>query len=637
MNISKIIHETVFLPIILVIFVLSVENITIWILDFVVSGINNYNDAILLNLQEILEYLILLIARGIGLIIIVKFARNKLGDEKIVKEDSRQLFLFIIASLIVLIGLLSFLISILESFSPLFTLSRRITFWPRLTDTGTMTDNFGILLILAILLLILTPVFEEYLFRKIVISGLRRNALGTGWIVIFSSLIYALPPTLVILVEYGEIQVGWNFLLKVFCGIILALVFLRTKRIRFSILVSSLFNLYFFSYYLVVYHPDFSQYEGLITMLISFLSLIGLLLFFIIIFDGIAASRESDKPLPKWMNDFLDYTFSTESNLRSLFACSVVLIPLIPYGLLLFVDHTVLYTDYSGELVRTVLKLAILVGIILISLKGSLMKEIPLEERTAKNISSKLIFLGYYRELRLNPRNKLLKLVKTPFRHIGVILLIFGAILPLIYVSMKATGTFEVIILWVADTNIEVTFFQSPFLSYIRGLTEFSSIIYFLPVQRVFSEVFYLFKHTNGKWYFLPDTFMSTPSDWIHGIMTAGMWFIFMFLFFFVIREYLRNRKLYAGIGVLGVLISETFWMLLVSGVGAASSQGGPPVAGTNSTLSLLIQTTFEIEEFLFLPIGLLFLGIAFFYLLTSGIRQRRREKKREEEGFASS
>jgi hypothetical protein len=71
-------------------------------------------------------------------------------------------------------------------------------------------------------------------------------------------------------------------------------------------------------------------------------------------------------------------------------------------------------------------------------------------------------------------------------------------------------------------------------------------------------------------------------------------------------------------------------WLLLVSGVATPSSQGGPPVAGTNSTLSILIQTTFEIDEFLLLPIGLILLVIAFLYINVLELRRRQRGKQIE-------
>ena len=69
--------------------------------------------------------------------------------------------------------------------------------------------------------------------------------------------------------------------------------------------------------------------------------------------------------MPPWLDSLLDFRFS-EDVLKPLLSSIIVLLPLIPFGLIIFVDHTILYRDLGGSFLRTFIKSFFLGVIVLI-------------------------------------------------------------------------------------------------------------------------------------------------------------------------------------------------------------------------------------------------------------------------------
>ncbi|MFX0171389.1 MAG: type II CAAX prenyl endopeptidase Rce1 family protein [Candidatus Hodarchaeota archaeon] len=629
MGIIQKIRESVFLPILIVFFVLSIELISISTLNILILSIQYLGNTTSLNIAGFFDYLIRVVALCVGIITLMIILKWKFQQDPNPEGAGKNAFTFLIVSLILFIGFLNFLMDSLKIFiQEILLLSEEVKSWPELYISVEIISDLSSLIVLVILLLIIVPIFEELLYRKTVILGLKRSNLGSGWLILFSSLIYALPPTLVYLVEYSDGQALWNFLIKITCGIILGLVFLRTNQVKYPIIMNSLLNLTTFSNYLSIYHPDISQFREFITIFLFILGLIGVFLFFVAVFEGVVALKDSRSNLPIWLNYLIEFNFSELKEIKTLLGTILFLVPIIPFGFYLFIDHTILYNDIGGVITKDVLKLGSLSCVFLVSIIGIKSNQRSFIEKTKLNSSLKPMILNYINEMRYNTRTNIKMIPQKAFQHLGFIFFIIGIVFPPFIISMAAKGIIQIAIIFWAETTIEMTFSQSPFYSYSRIYTESFSTFYFLGVQRTRIESFYLLRHTNGGWYFLPDTFMTQSGDWIHGLLTVGTWFLFLGLFLLVIHEYIHNRRSTAGVAILGVIITEVLWLLLSFGLGSIPAEGEHPGPPVNQTFSQIVQADFQFLDFLFLPIGLFALLIAFLILLVVGIRQRRRKKK---------
>jgi membrane protease YdiL (CAAX protease family) len=618
------IRDPFFLPILIVISVLSIELISVSILEIIVRGLETIDNTLSLSSNKSVDYLIRVITRGIGLIAVILIGKGKLLRDTSHKDMKEKLPIFLITSLILFIGFINFL---KEIFKGIFTLGWKIELWPELTFSSVIIDDLGNLLLLSFFLLVLTPVFEELLYRRIIIHSLKKNYIGNGWLILFSSLIYALPQTLLNLVEYSEGQAFLDFFLKFFIGVVLAIVFLRTNQIKYPIIMKSLLNLTFFIDYLIMYHQIISHFVEFLTLLLIILNLIGIFLFFVVIFDGVATLRESSSNLPIWLGYITDYRFSENSKLQALLGISVIILPIVPMGIVLFIDHTIIYNDLGGVLAKSAFKLPILSLLAFVSFIGIKSNRSLYEEAEEPNLVLRPIVTDYYLKMRNNYSTLIRQIPRIIFSHFSIILLFVGAIIPLFIFSMSATGLIQVAFLWV-ETKVEYIFGQSPFFSYSWVYTETKSSLFFLGVRKTTDEYLYFLKHNNGKWYFLPDTFMSHPGDWIHGLITVGTWFLFLILLAVSVREYINNRKLNAALTILGVIITDFLWLQFAFGLGSIPSEGESQPSLLSQTLLQFIETDFKVLSFLLLPIGLIVLLIAILVLLTIWIHQKRKDKR---------
>ena len=124
---------------------------------------------------------------------------------------------------------------------------------------GIKADElFGHLWFYLILLLIFNPVFEEILFRKLVLN--RLTPLGFKGAIIVSALLFALPH----LYSQGIAQVPYTFAI----GLVLAWITIKTGKLWPAILLHSLSNIYgaYLPMGLNLIHPLFTVLFVLFTM-----------------------------------------------------------------------------------------------------------------------------------------------------------------------------------------------------------------------------------------------------------------------------------------------------------------------------------------------------------------------------------
>ncbi|MFX1515182.1 MAG: type II CAAX prenyl endopeptidase Rce1 family protein [Promethearchaeota archaeon] len=615
------------LPVLTTLLVLSIESIVITLLELVILSSGLLNNLFLSYSEEFLNIVILTVAKGFGILVLVVFYTQKLRSGRI-KSSSEIKLLHLLGGTLLYVGCITFLMQNLNN--SLIIFPEKTPFfkvWPEIILSKILVEYMGYQIILLLALLIVIPIFEELLFRKVVITALLMKKMRYGWILIISSLCYAVYPFISNLVMYSEEQALWDFVIRLFSGIILSIIFIQTRKVKYTYLPRLLTNILIYIQFLTMFHPLFYPMRELYSLMLLITTSVGIIVLFYLIFDGIATYR-SKLSIPTWLDSFLDFQIS-EDILKPLLFSIIFILPIIPFGLILFIDHLVLYTDLGGILIKTIIKsfflgLAILICGYQIKTNNELFKAF-----SEPTISFTLMLKEKYRDLKENYAQMIRITPKVIFRHIGVIFLVLGAICPLFLFSMAATIFTRI---QYVGTIVEVDMYlntgQGPFFSFSRvEMRSWSPMIPIIPIPRQTEEMFYFLKHTNGQWNFLPDTFMAHPGDWIHGLMTVSTWFLILGLLSFVVIEYRRNRRITAGIGVFGILGAELLWYLFTMGLGSIPSGEEPPPPSTNQTMSQFLQMDFELTNFLILPLGLILFLIAATIILASGIWRHYKEK----------
>ncbi|MFX0122374.1 MAG: CPBP family intramembrane glutamic endopeptidase [Candidatus Hodarchaeota archaeon] len=626
MFLAKKITNHTLLPVLIVLLVLSIEAVVMAILEFIEFSFPLLDSNLLSYSDEFVDLVILTFSKGIGILVLILLLTQKVRPGEIKASPKINVHTTLIGVLIY-VGCIIFLIENLNSSLLIFPEKDPIIkVWPEIIMSRMSINYMGYQVILIFLLLFVLPIFEELLYRKAVIQALLMKQIKSGWILVISSLIYAISPFISNLVWYSETQALWDLTIRIISGLILAFFFLNTQKVKYPILLRSLVNCVIYFQFLTMFHPIFSPFKELYLFLILILTSIGIFIFFYLLFDGIATFRSSSS-LPPWSNSFLDFRFS-EDILKPLFSSILILLPLFPFGLIIFVDHTVIYGDYIGILIKTIIKISIL-GILILICGIQIKTNKELYEACSETNTSLVTFL----------QKKFLKIrdnftPRAVLHNFGILILVIGAIIPILIISMEATIFTSVPIIGrIIEINMEMATGQAPLLSFSQTrMTSQSNLFWMIPMQKTEETIIYFLKHTNGKWYFLPDTFMSHPGDWLHGLMTVGAWFLFLLLLYFMISEYMNQRKIVAGASSIALIVVELVWLLFTFGFGSIPAEAEPPTPTANQTISQLIRMDFEMQSFLILPLGLILLLLGTFIILIPGIQNYRRRKKNFEQ-----
>ncbi|MFX1283835.1 MAG: type II CAAX prenyl endopeptidase Rce1 family protein [Promethearchaeota archaeon] len=633
---AKKINKILFLPVLLVLLILSIESILSIIIEFFIISFRQINSDLFSYSNEFLHIVKMIIAKGISILVLVLLFNKKLRTYEIELQSdiSSRSFLFIV--ILLYVGCISFLLENLSS--SLLIISDTadiIKVWPEIVMSRIAIGYIEYQLSLILLLIIIIPVYEELLYRKATIQALIKKRFRLGWILIISSIIYSIPPFLLNLVEYSEEQAIWDFSIRIVSGLILAIVYLKTQKVRYPVLLKGLVNLIIYFRYLIKFNPIISQFKEYFNISIFIITSIGIILLFYIIFDGIATFWTTSS-VPTWLNTLLDFQLYKDGQSRKIIYNLFFLLPLIPSGFILFIDHTILYSDFWGSLVKIGIKSVLLGIMIFVSGKQFFSDHSLFEAYPEPYISIKLIFNDYFYRIKKNYRIVIKESPQFIKHYFGFILFILGLISPMILIDMSATVFTSVPLLGrIIEVDIKMTSGQNPFLSYSRAeVSSRSPYFFMLPIHHTIDEMFYFFKHTNGHWYFLPDTFMSHPADWLHGLITVGTWFLLLILSYLVIREYRKNHETVAGVLVIALIAIEMLWYLFTLGLGSIPVEAEPVLPNTDLTFSQFMQMDFEMNWFVSIPLGLILLFLAASFFLVEGflVYRQEKEKKRNEE-----
>lgn len=614
-----------FLPVLLVALFLSIESVAVIVLEFIIISLESLDISLLSFSDELLSIVTLILAKGISLVFLAFLINKKLQDDELEPLSEFNFGVFLIVTILVYVGCTSFLMANLKN--SLFIYSDRastIELWPKIVLSRAFIDYIDYQLFLILLLLVVSPIFEELLFRKAVILALFKRRLGSGWIIVISSLIYAIPSYLTTLVEYSEEQAFWSFNIQLGSGLILAFVFLRTQNIKYPVLLKFLLNLTIYFHFLTLFHPIISPFREYFLISLTILSWIGIVILIFFVLKGAATIWKSPSAMSPWLHSFLDFRFSSDSQLPKLILAAIFLLPLIPLGLVLFIDHTILYNDFQGSLIKTVIKSLFLGAIVLFCGIQIKLNTLLFKACSEPNSSLRPIIQGYYLKIRNNYRTMIKEAPRVVFRHFGILFLFLGAVSPFLYFSAKATMHTTILIFEVA-IEMTMTSGQNPFLSFSQiSLVERPDNPLIQPMTE---EIFYFLKHTDGQWYFLPDSFMSHPDDWFRGLITVGIWFLFFILLFFALYEYLHNRKIIAGVLVISVIIIEALWWIVVMGEPTIFTVIESAISQIADRFPF-VQVEYELSNFFILPLGLVFFLLAALIFLYSGFKEYFEEKK---------
>ncbi|MFX0015343.1 MAG: lysostaphin resistance A-like protein [Promethearchaeota archaeon] len=626
------IKDHLFLPVLLVIFIISIENILQVLFEFLKISIREIDVNLLLFSDEFLHLVTTAISKGMGILVLILLMNFKVQGNDIELHSSIRVRNFLIIAGIIYVGCISFLsMNFNSSLLILSETSEFIKVWPEILMSRKVIESIDYQLLLILLLFVIIPVFEELLYRKMIIQALLIKRLKAGWIIIISSMVYAISPFFINLVVYSEEQATFDLLIQLLGGVILAIVFLKTQKIRYPVLLKILVNLTIYFDYLTMFHPLISQLREFYNISIFVIISVGIFLLFFIVIDGIVTIWSSSS-LPSWLVPLADFKFYKNIHFKSIVFNILIFLPLIPFGGILFIDHTILFNDFGGSLVRIGLKSILLWVVIFMSGMQIYLNHSLFEAYPEPNGTIKQFIKDYYPKVLNNYPNKIRDIPRTFRQHFGIIILFLGVISPIIFMEMSATVFTNVPVFGnIFEVNMDMKFGQNPFLSYSR--TSISSRIKWLPIPDIYrtsEEMFYILKHTNGQWYFLPDTFMSGDSDWFHGLITVGTWFLFLFLLYFTVHCYFQRRKVLAGILVIATVATELLWYLFTAGLGSVTMETGPPPPSTNQTISDFIKMDFEMNHFVFLPLGIFILFLAAIVFLLSGFINNRQEKKKE-------
>ena len=627
MFLAKKVMNHILLPVLIVLLVLSIDSIAVTILEFIILSPGLMNEFFLLYSEDYLNLVILVIAKGLGILVLVLLLAQKLSLVRTENTtDIKLLHLFGVIFLYA--GCTTFLMQNLNNSLIIFPRAPFFKVWPEIILSRESIEYVGYQIFLLLALLIVIPIFEELLFRKAVIHALLAKRIQIGWILAISSLIYAVYPVISTLVMYSEEQAFWDFTIRFCSGIILSIIFIQTQKVKYTYLVRLLANALIYIQFLTMFHPLISPIRELYSMILLIISSFGIIIFFYLLFDEIATYR-SKSSTPQWFDSFLDFRFS-KSLLKPLLSSTLVILPIIPFGSILFIDHLVLYTDVGGILIKTIIKSFFLGAIVLFSSYQIKTNDELFKAYSEPMISIPLILKEKYRHLKENYLEMIKSTPRVVYHHFGILILVLGVLCPLFLFSMGATIFTRVPgIGTIIEVNMDLETGQNPFFSFSRvEMRTRSPMVPILPIPRQRQEVFYLLRHTNGQWNFLPDTFMAHPSDWIHGLMTVGTWFFILALLYFVVHEYRRNNRIIAGIGVICITGAELLWYLFTMGLGSLPSGEEPPTPSSNQTLAQIFQMDFELTDFFILPLGLIIVLIAAFIILGSGVRRHYKEKR---------
>ncbi|MHA2109131.1 MAG: CPBP family intramembrane glutamic endopeptidase, partial [Candidatus Hodarchaeales archaeon] len=458
------------------------------------------------------------------------------------------------------------------------------------------------LIFVSLIFVLIQPLWEELIFRRILIGNLLKLGFNKVFAVLLSSVAVSLYMALYLLVEISLNDLLWSILSNLLCGMVLGAIFVFTGRIRYSFTARSITNVFLLLLFLSRIHFEFIPYKEVILAISQFILLLGLLIIFYeslqLILDGLFITKLKDVCKAVQI-----LSWPRQHHLKSYWSVLILLIPMFPLGINVFIDHTVLYTDLLAVIIQNGLSIIILVAsslLIFYSVRADLsqtpdneiktlmlsfnwdIRKLFLKEQISfrpilkEQISFRSILKKLISSLRsilrgfLSKIRNILLLFRSILREIRAqivfIILLLGVISPFYILSVVSLTKVEIIIVFQALVDLSIFIAQNPFFTYQHVVTEIRSNVIFIGNSTETLDQLFLLQQSIGKWNFLPDTYMSGSTDWIHGLLTVGIWFGIIILYAFLIKKR-KNLSLKVALGAISLIVMNFLWILLALGL----------------------------------------------------------------------
>ncbi|MHA1993372.1 MAG: CPBP family intramembrane glutamic endopeptidase [Candidatus Hodarchaeales archaeon] len=154
------------------------------------------------------------------------------------------------------------------------------------------------LIFVSLIFVLIQPLWEELIFRRILIGNLLKLGFNKVFAVLLSSVAVSLYMALYLLVEISLNDLLWSILSNLLCGMVLGAIFVFTGRIRYSFTARSITNVFLLLLFLSRIHFEFIPYKEVILAISQFILLLGLLIIFYeslqLILDGLFITKLKD-------------------------------------------------------------------------------------------------------------------------------------------------------------------------------------------------------------------------------------------------------------------------------------------------------------------------------------------------------
>lgn len=597
-----------FVVILFILIILTVELLFNTLLTMITTVLKTQGIILLSNSQNFRNLIVLSVSKLVTIVFLIYFGNYLLSKQKEREFTIQHSFRFVSILFILYISLTPFIMVLLLNFNIFFANilgESNIQFGFVPIDSQIM--NLSYLIVLFVFLVILIPVLQELLFRKWLIDHLSYLGYTTGLLIILSTFMYSVTSLFQVMVEQTLAQAVWSFGVKLFSGCLLAIVYLHTRKVKFTIIFSGSFQFIGFIQILAVIHPDFIPLGPIINFLIGISVRIGQIIILLLIFDIFV--RRSNSLLLR--SEFVTKLFIIKNTNRLItvrwIILSINILFVFPNAIALFIDNLILYTD----VVAIILKggSVILIFLVLIIILGrEVLQFNSLDSLSSVDSPDKTIFLKNEKSF----RSLLLK-------NIGIFFLLLGTIFPFFVAFITALISIDAFVVLNANANADLIFGQSPLFSYSKLVNKLQTTFFLLNSTQI-DEQFNILQDTNNNWYFFPSTYMSQPGDWIHGLLTVTVWFLFFVFLYFTIKWALQGKKRRVIFSTILVIVTEFLWILLSLGLGSIPAEDGSQINQVTGAVSPFFQTEIIIQNFLILPIGLFFFLGAILIFLAQGI-----------------
>ncbi len=589
---------------------------------------------------EILILLTVLLSYSFSIILLVRFLQMSGETFSITNSYPKRSLQKIFAVILILIGFL------------IFVNYEIIYWWMGLYGETTydllpwpfplfQPEGYEIpyLIFYSLFFVLIQPLFDELLFRRILLGRLLRRGFNPVYAVFLSTLAFSVSFFFYILVELTLNDLVWFILTKFAGGLILGGIFVWMGQIRYSTITSSIVNVSLLLLFLSENHFEFIPYRSLILSISQIIILIGFLLVFYVYFQTVL-----DGKMRKTIKDariFLQtISWPRNDNIKQYWGSILILVPIFPLGGVVFVDHFILYSDHLAMVLEyciTLLFLGFISFFLYYSVRSSL-STIPenkiktmrislnlkrSREYSRKNSSLKSILRGIMSYVTYS----FLRIFQEIKSHLIFLILLLGIISPFYILSIVSLTKVDIIIVLKVFIDTSVFIAQNPFFTFQRVVTKIrSNVVVIGSKTEIFNQLF-IFQQAPGKWNFLPDTYMTSSADWIHGLLTVSVWFGIIFLYYFLLKRS-RDYPIKAAIGAIILVVLNFFWILLAMGLGSISEEGEPSGMPSLQDMSLLVNLDIQIKEFLILPLGLSLFLLAAIVILLQALFKRRKDSQ---------